>query len=1565
MGLKDGLISAGVRRKRMRKARLKPRGTERNKCFLGAIERLEDRCLLAPVMVTGTSYQSALGGGGAAAGFADDGFISFRLISTQAGRIEADPTGAFGNDLFVVSRGTAVGTGGLVPSGANPGDLAGNIYRIDPYGANAFGASPADNRRLFATIPGGGSSFGGYEDWFDIAFDSTGNFTGSPLLNGAGPTMFVSSLDSTTTPGINPRNAIYAFLTNGDLAAPAGVPLNPGRVTAFSTLDVVQPGILDSQIGAIAVAPGDTFGRDLYVLDVACDNAVGVTCAAGDGNSMFRVRPVQADPVDLDASALFNDHVEGVLPILTPAPANNDIDVRAMVFDPNRGITLQGQFGGLAFQLYGGLFVASSDLEANDTALTRVLHFPSPGSPPLDIVAPAAIATRLIGDMTFDPVGYFGGGIFITDYISRSVQQITQDPATGLATITTIANNFNVLTPTDFTGVTPPGDDPADAYRDAFSISFSADGEILFVSDRDGVWAFYANTLAHSSSGAAIGLTDVRELRAPYSGKGLATAVIDSGVDGSHLGFRGTVTAGFNPAFPGPGNFDLTGHGTAVAGIIHQLAPDALIVPINTAPVVGIPPDTTGTAGTTPFFTAQDLYNSVRFVRDHPIADDPRTAAVEAFPIVGVNMSVGVRLPDDPDGTLDTDAEAVATDQSVAIPLKALFQDYLEMGIVPVAAAGNSGAGFNGISGARVPAVLNEVIEVAGAYPFGPVTTGGGGGGGGGVGGTASGFGPPLNLTQSLRCQVLSTGGGGGGAGTAQDFVAFPGKIPAFSNRNVTTDYVAPGTCVSTYAVSLFVNSLVPSLQAVRTAPILPNFDGTSASAPIVTGNFIYGFDVVSTWAEVLAAGGTISAVSPDETIRRLNQYLTRELTLPGVTAPTITLGGAVPANIAAYLNPDGVNSILQWTAIPREDVNIGESFGTPNGVDDSVAQERAFNSHRYRVYSHLHMGNALAAVEGTIALNFFIANPAALAALDAAAGTPGLITAVDIDTFVDDPLASASARAMARLLGGASRIARLNRLAYLDLVQDAVQNGGIFTAEIVDLAGRLLPEPTDFRITGRAASADRPYALDPTAIRNYQALKFRPDDVFRGITKKLRRMSPDEFTFGSRGAAGLSFLPATGTISLMEPRLRVVGRSSPVESCGDGFDDNDNGRIDEGCEPRPLVEICGDGIDNDANGQIDEGCPPPPPGTEVCGDGIDNDSDGLIDDGCPTGPGGSGPDVEDIRQNFVAIDESGGAYLYSTSEGDLLEYARGADSTWSVTNVSDATAAAPICCDLLALDRPGGSTRTVFALDANGHVVRFDRDGESWSTSDMTGQNLPALANSLTGLVMQVRGVESVRLYGLNSIGHLIEYRPARVGYIARDVTAETRGPILQPGLASWGETVRNKDRIYVYGVSAAGTVEQYTWTGRRWVRLNLTALASGPVVVPGSLAVPPRPPTGRGAAPGVFALDNQGSLWHFFGRWESVTAMAGSDAIVGELAVQYDATDAVSHVYGRNAQGGLVRHSGRLGSWTSDVLVDSGVAAGADLAVSTGNQATYAELVDGALAEFWFDDGWKSRLL
>lgn len=57
------------------------------------------------------------------------------------------------------------------------------------------------------------------------------------------------------------------------------------------------------------------------------------------------------------------------------------------------------------------------------------------------------------------------------------------------------------------------------------------------------------------------------------------------------------------------------------------------------------------------------------------------------------------------------------------------------------------------------------------------------------------------------------------------------------------------------------------------------------------------------------------------------------------------------------------------------------------------------------------------------------------------------------------------------------------------------------------------------------------------------------------------------------------------------------------------------------GCPSRaeapPAVEVCGDGVDNNLDGKIDEDCAPPPPPAEVCDDGLDNNGDGQIDEGC------------------------------------------------------------------------------------------------------------------------------------------------------------------------------------------------------------------------------------------------------------------------------------------------------------------------------------------------------------
>ncbi len=42
-------------------------------------------------------------------------------------------------------------------------------------------------------------------------------------------------------------------------------------------------------------------------------------------------------------------------------------------------------------------------------------------------------------------------------------------------------------------------------------------------------------------------------------------------------------------------------------------------------------------------------------------------------------------------------------------------------------------------------------------------------------------------------------------------------------------------------------------------------------------------------------------------------------------------------------------------------------------------------------------------------------------------------------------------------------------------------------------------------------------------------------------------------------------------------------------EACGDGIDNDCDGKADEGCDCQPVAEACGDGIDNDCDGVVDE----------------------------------------------------------------------------------------------------------------------------------------------------------------------------------------------------------------------------------------------------------------------------------------------------------------------------------------------------------------------------------------
>ncbi len=1463
----------------------------RRESELGVLERLEERCLLAPTVLTGTVWQPD---STSPADLETNGFVSVRLLSTVTGRIEADPTGQFGDDVYVVSRGLPAGGGGLIPP--TPPDAAGTIYRVDPYATlgSGFGiANPAENKKVFGFITGGpGASVPGegLDVWFDIAFDISGAFTGP---NG-GPTMFVSVADADVPAvGVNPLNGIYAFLPDGTLVSNPTPPFNT-NMFAFSRRDVASgpvPDRLDNVPAAIAVAPGGSFGTDLYVMDGLDDDPDFLAPGTPDLDQevIYRVSPGIPAPIDLDATAVLNPDVGSLMPPI-PVPPNDPelyryiyadttsfaMGVRAMVFNPTGGVITGGQYGSPAYQLYGGMFLALSDVTGVNfpgfgtfglPGITRILHFPTISSPPVDLIAPRPTITdtdvtnpneppMLIGDMAIDHVGFFGGGLFITDYQSQSVIQIVIDPVTGTATEIPFASGFNVPDP-DVVG-------PAQALRTPFSITFSRDGQIMFVSDADGVWAFYANTLAHTPAGSYIGLTDLKELRSPYDGSGFAAAVIDTGVDGDHLGFQGTVAPGFNPAFAGPGNVDTEGHGTAVAGIIHQIAPEAIIVPVNT---LGFG------------FTAQDLYNSVKWVRQNPFADDPRTLRRERYPIVAVNMSLGIRLPDDPDNNVDSDRQAVLVNKSEAIPLKAEFQRYYKAhryGIVPVGSAGNEGQFFNGMDGSIIPAVLNEVVEVIAAYPYGP---------------TPPGEPPPITSDQTLTCE-LEEG----------DEIAFPGKIAAFSSRNQVSDYAAPGTCVSTFGRSLlgFESPNPPNPQG--TAPINPTFNGTSASAPIVSGSFVLGYDVLDLWNKVRRKGGVIRPNDP--ALRKLHMYLTRDLS--GVPQPKITLRiprSAFP-NFAAYLRADGVNSIFQWTAVPREDVNIGASFDNPTGTDDDVEQQRLLFSSRYRTYSHINIANFIAAVEGSVALRYFRANPQKWRALARAAGRPGIITVSDIDAYVANPANDATSRAMARLLGGGDRLARINRFRFLDLVADERPDNWIGVRQLNRLIRKLLPGPNSFPIQNRWKGARKGYALDAQAMRNYRDLLYlsREHMLWGKLPPRLKDLPPAAWSIGTRGNSPLMLLP--------------IDHDTPVTG-GSGQATNS------------FTPVAGDS-------------PLAPPGTDqvFVQPGVGN-----------TG----GLNVGDVAMTFTfGVGGSLNPYLRDANGGQQLPAVQPPDGVPGAVSY------------MAVVDTEGADNYEVYGLAINGHLIRYTHGPDGWSVQDVTAATGgPALRGGLQALRLQnpATGAEQVLVVGITDSGRLVEYLFDGSTWTHRTVL--TQLPKLRPALLAMVHRANDPDArkgALLYAVSRTGKLQEIVRTSNgTWVARPVATIDGRQPQIVAGLVAQEVTENGR-IVRRVFGTDKAGHLIMYQKRgrrWiaDRISLQVEGPRLRGDIDLRYDPATGQTVIVGVSKQGQVVAYSYRDGQWN---WTQNGQVAGTgDVAVSESGDRFMVESVDGAIAELLFEDG------
>jgi subtilisin len=72
--------------------------------------------------------------------------------------------------------------------------------------------------------------------------------------------------------------------------------------------------------------------------------------------------------------------------------------------------------------------------------------------------------------------------------------------------------------------------------------------------------------------------------QAGFTGRGIKVAVVDTGVDAQHPFLNGSVTGGYTPFGNGTSQADyddVHGHGSHVAGIIKQVAPDAQLLAVR------------------------------------------------------------------------------------------------------------------------------------------------------------------------------------------------------------------------------------------------------------------------------------------------------------------------------------------------------------------------------------------------------------------------------------------------------------------------------------------------------------------------------------------------------------------------------------------------------------------------------------------------------------------------------------------------------------------------------------------------------------------------------------------------------------------------------------------------------------------------------------------------------------------------------------------------------------------------------------------------------------------------
>ncbi len=630
------------------------------------------------------------------------------------------------------------------------------------------------------------------------------------------------------------------------------------------------------------------------------------------------------------------------------------------------------------------------------------------------------------------------------------------------------------------------------------------------------------------------------------------------------------------------------GHGTLVAGVVAQFVPQATIEPVAIfSPTLTVTSSSGGTTGGTGGSTTttstlstvntspQLFYQGLQYVADHPFVGDPVRPNSQDR-VIATTLAIGTTR------SFQNEVDAYKLFPQFTLSVKNQLLKLRKLGITPIGSAGQfsteaspngsgssstggstggttggtttSVAGLGDPKGMSLPSVLNEVLSVTGTYSF-PLTQ------------TANST--PLNNVSGLAGRVAipillgplnfnansstgSTGSSTAGSGNSlsalvqNDATVFKDKLLGSANRSITTDYAAPALDVPTFrrTVSVSVNNASP-LQSLNTrlrndpADLVYQQGGTSLSAGIVAGSFALTASALDYWDNLYQSGSTE------------DHYLTTP-----VGARSLNYGAKALTDLSAYSTPDGVNAILQWTAVPAvDDPNTyadalavtssssgGSTGGTTGGTGGSTTGgfstptvPTLFGSATPRSYSRVSVGNAIAAIEGTEALNYLIKNNT-LSIIDS--NKDGLITAAEVQTFVDNSSAMglAEAGSMARLLGGTARIPGVGdpttgagetpdqpdvlqrRFNFFDYAANGRLAGVISISDLKTLSQRLLPQPDTFTITDRQRSSQTNYLLDPTQPRASKDLQHKlPTAMFIPARKvaQFRGISPNAFHIG------------------------------------------------------------------------------------------------------------------------------------------------------------------------------------------------------------------------------------------------------------------------------------------------------------------------------------------------------------------------------------------------------------------------------------------------------------------